>query len=236
MENPKNPPPDLDAALGVRELRRRFLEHTRAAYALLPELEQPRILDIGCGAGSVTAELARLSGGDVTGIDTDETALAEARCVVADAGLGERVTLMKGALFDDRFQKRSFEVLWEEGVLHLLDPEKSLPVCHRLLEPGGFLVMHETVDWFEGITADLPLHGFALANKHLLPKRCWWTDYFEPLERRIRAFREAHGSGASAEALALYERQIAMVKSDPERFDCGFYVLKKHPGSVGLGV
>ncbi len=48
---------DVDDALNVEELRGRFLEHSRQAYRLLPPLEQPRILDIGCGRGQQTIEI-----------------------------------------------------------------------------------------------------------------------------------------------------------------------------------
>ena len=65
---------NINDALNVEELRGRFLEHSRQAYRLLPPLEQPRILDIGCGQGQQTMELARLGGGEVIGIDIDNAA------------------------------------------------------------------------------------------------------------------------------------------------------------------
>ena len=38
---------------------------------MLTRKETPRILDIGCGSGVPTMELARLSGGEITGIDAN---------------------------------------------------------------------------------------------------------------------------------------------------------------------
>ncbi len=217
--------PDIDDALKARELRAGFLRYTRAAYALLPAMDQPRILDIGCGSGSATMELARLSGGQVVGIDPDASALAELRQRLETEGLGRRVEVVNASLFDLDFPDQSFDVLWEEGVLHLLDRSKSLPVCHRLLRPGGFLVMHETVAWFEEAGGWPRTAGLSIFNQLLLPKRSWWTDYYEPLETRIRALREAHGKGLTSETLAQHEREIAMVKAQPDRFDCGFFIL-----------
>ena len=36
-----------------------------------------------------------------------------------------------------------------------------------------------------------------------------------------------HVEDLTSETLAQHEREIAMVKADPERFDCGFFILQK---------
>lgn len=222
-----NSPDSIDAVLGVEDLRAAFLSYTRHVYALLPAMGQPRVLEIGCGSGQTTIELARLSGSSVVGIDTDPTALSVLRRRVEVDRLGHRIEIVNVSLFDVSFAAESFDLLWEEGVLHLLDSTRSLPVCRRLLKPGGFLVMHETVVWFESIRANLSADGFGIVNEYLLPKRCWWTDYYAPLEDRIRLLREERGREIASEKLAQYEREIAMVKANPDRFDCGFFILQK---------
>lgn len=228
-------PLNLDELLQVRELRAGFLRHTREAYARLPALDQPRILDIGCGSGLTTMELARLSGGEVVGIDTDAAALADMRRRLEEDEPGRRVKVVNMSLYGAGFTDESFDVLWEEGVLHLLDPARSLPACQRLLKPGGFLVMHETVAWFEAVRPRLGVVGFSICDQVFLPKRCWLTDYYLPLEARIRAVRKQHGEDVATGALASHEREIAMVKADPDRFDCGFFILRsglQTPGRV----
>ena len=54
-------------------------------------LEGGKILDIGCGNGTPTLELARLSGGEVIGVDIDQSALDEFAGKIQAAGLGDRV-------------------------------------------------------------------------------------------------------------------------------------------------
>lgn len=66
-----------------------------------------------------------------------------------------------------------------------------------------------------------------IVNEYLLPKRCWWTDYYAPLEDRLRLLREERGHEMAAEKLDQYEREIAMVKANPDRFDCGFFILQR---------
>ena len=218
---------DIDQALNVEELRERFLEHSRRAYRLLPPFEQPRILDIGCGQGQQTIELTRLSGGEVVGIDIDQAALTRLRQRIDQAGLGDRVKAIHVSLFDNRFDDNSFDLLWEEGVLHLLDVSRSLPECGRLLRPDGYLVMHETIVWFESVREKLQEYGFKLTDQHMLPKHFWWTDYGAPLEERIRTYRETHDDASDSPKLAQHESVVAAIKSDPDRTDCGIYLVQK---------
>lgn len=218
---------DVDEVLGIEELRARLLVHSRHAFRLLPPLRRPRILDIGCGKGQQTLELARLGAGEVTGIDVDESALAELRRRIDEADLGDRVTAVHVSLFDNGFSANSFDVLWEEGVLHLLDPTRSLRECWRLLKPDGHLVMHETVTWFEAARDQVQRCGFDIAARHLLPRRFWWTEYGAPLEARIQSHREALGEAAGGAELAAHEEVVAAIKRDPDGTNCGIYLLRK---------
>jgi SAM-dependent methyltransferase len=218
---------DIDQALKVEELRGRCLEHSRKAYRLLPQLDQPRILDIGCGQGQQTIELARLAESEVIGIDIDQAALSKLRQRIDEACLGDRIKAVHVSLFDNQFADNTFDVLWEEGVFHLLDASKSLPECWRLLKPDGYLVMHETIIWFESIREKLPEFSFQLVDQHMLPKHFWWTDYGAPLEESIRTYREMHGDAMDSLKLAEYKSIVADIKSDPDRTDSGIYLMRK---------
>ena len=218
---------DIDEALNVEELRGRALEHTRLAYRLLPPLKQPRILDIGCGEGLQTMELARLGEGEVVGIDTDQDALSRLRQRIDEAGLGARIKAIQVSLFDNRFGDNSFDVLWGEGVFHLLDACRSLSECQRLLKPHGYLVMHQTIVWFESVRKRLPEFGFEFMTQHMLPKHFWWTDYGALLEGRILAYRETYSDASDSPKLAEHESLIADIKSDPEGTASGIYLMQK---------
>jgi len=217
---------DIDKALNIEELRGRFLKHTRRAYRLLSSLEQPRILDIGCGLGQQTMELARLSGGEVTGIDIDHSAISRLQQRIDQANVADRIKVIHVSLFDNQFDNDCFNIIWEEGVFHLLDSSKSFAECRRLLKPNGCLVMHETVWWFESAQKKLQDFGFRLMGEHILPKHFWWTNYGAPLEDRIRAYRGVHGEASDSNKLAEYESVVASIKSDPDRTDCGIYLVK----------
>ena len=53
-------------------------DSTKKAYMMLKDLpENPRILDIGCGPGMQTIELAKLSGGQIFAVDNHQPFLEQ---------------------------------------------------------------------------------------------------------------------------------------------------------------
>ncbi len=218
---------DAYRALGIEELRSRILEHTRKAYALLRLPDRSRTLDIGCGRGLQTVELARLGASEIVGIDIDHAALSQLQQRIEREDLSSRITVVPHSLYQSGFADESFDLLWEEGVLHLLDDARSFKECHRLLKPGGFLVMHETINWFEGVKEKLRTYGFHHLIDHLLPRHYWWTEYGKPLEKRIRSFRESAEGTAELGELACYEQEVSMIKAAADQLACGFFVIQK---------
>ena len=68
---------DIIEELDHHGLREVFLKYTRQAFAELPKMEKPYLLDIGCGYGSQTIEVSKLIDGDIMGIDIDTHALKD---------------------------------------------------------------------------------------------------------------------------------------------------------------
>ena len=95
---------DIINELELEELRNYFLQYTKKAYQLLPKMNKPRILDIGCGSGIPTIELAKLSEGEIIGIDIDQDALNKLNEKASKLGLSDRVKVEECSLFRFIFQ------------------------------------------------------------------------------------------------------------------------------------
>jgi ubiquinone/menaquinone biosynthesis C-methylase UbiE len=218
---------DFESEINIEDFRKIFLKFTREAFQMLPKMANMKILDIGCGSGTPSMELIKLFDGTVVGIDIDQDALNKFNLKIKRERYSNRISTLHCSIYETHFQDNSFNILWEEGVLHLLNLKKALKECNRLLTVNGFLVMNETIKWFDKNNEVFLEYDFKLNEKFLLPERFWWTDYYEPLEKKIKQLRYKYKNKINSNLFKKYEREIKMVKKNPTEFDCGFYIMKK---------
>jgi SAM-dependent methyltransferase len=116
-----------------------------AAY-LLPSLQPGlSLLDVGCGPGTITADLALLvAPGEVVGIDASEEVVAQAAASAEGSGLSN-LRFEVGDLFALEYPDASFDVVHLHQVLqHLGDPVGALVALRRVLSPDGVLAARDS--------------------------------------------------------------------------------------------
>jgi SAM-dependent methyltransferase len=99
------------------------------------------VLDLACGPGIYTREIARrIPGGQVVGLDISPPMLAYAAARASREGL-RNVTWVHGDAMNLPFPDGSLDAASCCGALHLFpDPGRALSELHRVLKPGGRLV------------------------------------------------------------------------------------------------
>ncbi len=124
-----------------------------AAY-LVPRLEPgQRLLDVGCGPGTITADLAALvAPGEVVALERESSILDEAMAVAAERGL-TNVTPVAGDVYELEFDDDSFDVVHAHQVLqHLVDPVAALVEMRRVARPGGIVAVrdadYQAMTWY----------------------------------------------------------------------------------------
>jgi ubiquinone/menaquinone biosynthesis C-methylase UbiE len=125
----------------LRSHRWRTAENS-AAY-LLPHLKpHMRILDVGCGPGTITAGLADLvPRGQVTGIDTAPDVLEQARELADRRG---NLDFTTGDVYALDYPDATFCVVHAHQVLqHLGDPVRALTEMRRVTKPGGLIAARD---------------------------------------------------------------------------------------------
>ncbi|MHB8644822.1 MAG: class I SAM-dependent methyltransferase [Thermomicrobiales bacterium] len=110
-----------------------LLQHLRAGQ---------RLLDVGCGPGSITCDLAALvAPGEVIGIDLQASQVEAAKELAAQRGVAN-VTFEVGNIYDLPFRDARFDVGVALGTLfHLSDPLAALREMRRVLKPGSLVAV-----------------------------------------------------------------------------------------------
>ncbi len=119
-----------------------------AAAFLLPELRPGmRLLDVGCGPGSITRGLAeRVAPGQVVGLDLSGETLAAARQDAAARGL-ENLRFEEASVYQAPFADGAFDVAYAHQVFqHLSRPGAALGEMLRVVRAGGLVAVRD-VDW-----------------------------------------------------------------------------------------
>jgi SAM-dependent methyltransferase len=124
--------------VGFEDLMR---DRSAEQYAdfVLPSIDRgDRVLDVGCGPGSITVGLAQAAG-HVTGIDVDDAEFADARAHAAGHGI-DNVEFREGSIYDLGVPEGSIEVCTLFAMLETLDdPLAGLAEVRRVLKPGGLI-------------------------------------------------------------------------------------------------
>ena len=108
-----------------------------------------RVLDVGCGSGSVVRRAAELAGtgGEVTGVDISEVLLSTARATAGEEGKA-RVAYVLADAQTHAFAPASFDrFISRMGVMFFADPVAALTNLLRAARPGASLT---AVVWRRG--------------------------------------------------------------------------------------
>jgi SAM-dependent methyltransferase len=126
-----------------------------AAAFLTPQLRAGmRLLDCGCGPGSITVDLAQaVAPGEAIGIDLRKAALMHGRALARERGIAN-VAFQAASVYQLPHADGSFDAAFSCAVLqHLAAPLLALKEMRRVLKPGGVIAI---VDGSSTITFRYP--------------------------------------------------------------------------------
>jgi ubiquinone/menaquinone biosynthesis C-methylase UbiE len=223
---------------------------TRKALFMLTGLpEQPCILDIGCGPGTQTLELARVSSASILAVDTHQPFLDELEKRISSAGLAGKISTQNMSMFELILEPDSFDVIWSEGAIYIIGFEKGLREWQPLLKQGGYLAVTE-LSWLkpdppaeaktfwdenypgmktmEENLSILRNTGYREIDHFVLPESSWWDDYYTPLEKRIALLREKYRDDEEAMTLLREsQRESDLYRKYSDWYGYVFYVMQK---------
>lgn len=223
-------------------------DSTARALHLMGALPKaPLIVDIACGPGAQTLDLADLvPDARIVAIDAYPPYLKEVKRRAAAAGISTRIETRVGDMAALEIDPGTADVLWCEGAAYMIGVPEALRLWPTLLTPGGRIALTEPV-WLKGdppetvvknwaeypAMTDVPgcreiirRAGLKLLGDFLLPEAAWWDDYYGPLEARARRL-EAKYAGNAAAKLVLQDAadEVAAYRNHAAYFGYQFFVM-----------
>jgi ubiquinone/menaquinone biosynthesis C-methylase UbiE len=224
-------------------------ETTRKMFSLLTDLSpNPSILDIGCGTGMQSLELAKLTDGNIIAVDNHQPYLEQLKSQVLVEGLTHKVVTVHASMLSLEFEAKSFDIIWSEGAIYIIGFEKGIQTWQSLLKAQGYLVVSElswlksnppteVLQYWQANYPDMQTiesnlrsvedSGYRKVGHFVLPELGWWEDYYTPLEERIRFLQQKYKDNkAINEALDNSLLEIEVYRKYSDWYGYVFYLMQ----------
>lgn len=147
-----------------------------------------RLIDVGCGDGALSGVAWRKLRAEVTGIDPSEAAIRHAREQFSERGMNGN--FMVGSAYATGVPDESFDAaVCADVIEHVGEPERLLREIHRILRPGGVLVLTTPVrvserpfdsfhvqEWFPDAFAAMVERSFGKPERRVLTHPALWLE------------------------------------------------------------
>jgi SAM-dependent methyltransferase len=144
-------------SLRLSQLQMEWLRPARARLLRIAGIGgATRVLDLGCGWGSTTADIAERSDVNVLGVDVSLTMVEQARANLPEQ-LRDRVQFLQNSPDRIDLPDRSVDIVFTQcAMMWMADVPRVLSECQRVLKPKGRLAMIEPdyggmMEWPESI-------------------------------------------------------------------------------------
>jgi len=205
------------------------------------------LLDIACGPGKQTMDLASVFDGDITAVDNHKPFLGQLAEDVAAAGKEGKVRIMEGDMTALPFDPGSFDLIWSEGAIYIMGFENGLRKWKTLLSSNGCLAISEAV-WLkdnppqpvfdmwqeypgmmdiEGALKVIDSCGYKVLDHFTLPESAWLVEYYEPMGKRLELLRSKFKDDTETlKMLEYHQLEIDIYKEYSEYYGYEFFVLQ----------
>ena len=224
-------------------------EYTQKAFEMIPKIEKPKILDIGCGPGLQAIKLAKLTDGKITGIDIHQPYLNQMEESVKKEKLSDRIKILNKSMFNMDFPEEHFDIIWAEGSIFIIGFERGLVEWKKFIKPSGYLAVHEmtwlkqnppeeirdywtkvypAIDSIENNLEIIRKCGYKIIGHFPLPEDAWWELYYDPLEKRLKKLTKKWENNPKAlEMISLEREEIELYRKYHQWYGSVFYVMQK---------
>ncbi|MBC8200324.1 MAG: methyltransferase domain-containing protein [Desulfobacteraceae bacterium] len=225
-------------------------ESTKRAFNSIPKFQPtPFILDIGCGQGMQTIELAKVSNGEVIALDNHQPFLDILMEQAKKYRVAEKITPKNISMLDMDFEEKTFDIIWSEGALYFMGFQNGLKRCHQLLRNKGYLAVTElvytvsdpppqVVEYFEDEYPDIKNIGenietikeerFSLISNFTLPESSWLNNYYLPIENELpRLIKKYQENEVALTVFEGFRNEVDFYRKCSRFYGYEFFIMEK---------
>ncbi len=217
-----------------------------------PGATKAGVLDIGCGNGAQTLQLAKHIDRTILAVDNHQPFLDELQRRAEAEGASDKIQPCLKDMCDLGLDEGSFDLIWSEGALYSMGFQEGLAACHSLLAPGGFLAASELTwlrpdppaecrEYFayeypamadiDTNLANIKQCGYDVVSYFTLPESAWWESFYNPLGNRLQLLRKQYAT--NPERLMLIDSaqlEIEQYRKHSCYYGYVFYLMQRGQG------
>ena len=210
--------------------------------------DRPLILDVGCGKGRHTLEIAKHINGNIIASDIYQPFLDILMQNAEEMQLSDRIECLQSDMGKLSFPKNHFDLIWSEGAIYNIGFRKGLEKFKKFLKPGAFMVITEIL-WIKSNPPEalaefwrneypvmltineavdiIQASGFHLVDHFKLSESAWEQNYYTPLEQRLTAFSVKYQKNTKAkELISSIKQEIDIYRQFGSYYSYEFLIMK----------